>query len=420
MKKALIIGGGIAGPVTAMALQQAGIEPIVYEAYQEAAAEQIGAYLTVAVNGLSALSLLDAEHVVTEHGHPTGTLSFSTSGGKHIVDMPIGGTRPDGTTTHSVKRRDLYRALNAEAARRGVRYEYGKRLVDATPTPDGRVSARFADGSTIDADVLIGADGIRSRTREIIDPTAPSAHYLGIYGLGGFVTNRALYAELGLRPGVYSMIFGKKAFFGYLVAPDGEIWWFANVPRAKELSREESATTTVAQWRDQLVELLTADHTPAARIAGATPDHTFVPGFNQYDMPSVRTWRNDTMVIVGDAAHAVASSSGQGVSLAVEDAVTLAICLRDIPDTAAALTEYEIRRRDRVERVVAHGAQTSGDKASNGLGRLLVRLLTPYFLKKAAKTGVAPLSWLYDYRISWDTDTQSATTRLQVAPPDSR
>ncbi|MFQ6398603.1 FAD-dependent oxidoreductase [Nocardia sp. KC 131] len=401
MKKALIIGGGIAGPVTAMALRQAGLEPIVCEAYDDVAGTQIGAYLTVAVNGLSALALLNAHSIVTEIGHPSGTLSFSTSSGKHITDMPIGGTLPDGTVTHSVKRRDMYRALNAEAARRGVRYEYNKRLVNATPTAQGGVSATFADGTTIEADVLIGADGIRSRTREIIDPTAPKAHFLGIYGLGGFVTDRSLHDALGLRPGVYSMIFGKKAFFGYFVAPDGEIWWFANMPRSRELSRSESENTTPAQWRDQLVALLWADRGPAARIVAATPDDTFVPGFNQYDMPTVTTWHNDNMVIVGDAAHAVASSSGQGVSMAVEDAVMLATCLRDIPDTATALAAYEDRRRERVERVVAHGAQTSGDKASNGFGRLLVRLVTPYFLKKAAKAGVAPLNWMFDYRINW-------------------
>ncbi|MFI9504349.1 FAD-dependent monooxygenase [Nocardia sp. NPDC052566] len=402
MKKALIIGGGIAGPVTAMALQRAGLEPIVCEAYQEAAAEQIGAYLTVAVNGLSALSLIDAHHVVTETGHPTGTMAFATSAGKHITDLPLGGVLPDGTITHSAKRRDLYRAFNLEAARRGVRYEYGKRLVDAAPTPDGGVLASFADGSTMTADLLIGADGIRSRTREIIDPTAPKAHYLGMYGLGGFVTDRALHAELGLRPGIYNMIFGKKVFFGYLVSPEGEIWWFANVPRPQALTPEESATTTPARFREQLVELLSADKGPAARIAAGTPDETFVPGFNQFDMPTVRTWHNDTMVIVGDAAHAVAASSGQGVSMAVEDAVTLAICLRDIPDTADAFAAFENRRRDRVERVVKHGADTSGDKATNGAGRWVVRQLTPFFLKRAAKAGIGSLNWMFDHRISWD------------------
>ncbi|MEV6770809.1 FAD-dependent monooxygenase [Nocardia sp. NPDC051030] len=418
MKKALIIGGGIAGPVTAMALQRAGLEPIVCEAYQDAAAEQLGAYLTVAVNGLSALSLIDAHEIVKQTGHPTGTLSFSTSAGKHIADMPIGGTLPDGTITHSVKRRDLYRALNAEAVRRGVRYEYGKRLVDAQSLPTGGVRATFADGSRIDTDLLIGADGIRSRTREIIDPTAPAAHYLGIYGLGGFVTDHRMREELGLRPGIYNMIFGKKAFFGYLVAPDGEIWWFANMPGAQELSTDEMAATSPAQWRERLVAMLSVDRTPAARIVAATPDETFVPGFNQYDMPSVAKWHNDSMVIVGDAAHAVASSSGQGVSMAVEDAVTLAISLRDIPDTAAALAAFEHERLERVERVVEHGAETSGDKAQNGLMRWLTRMLTPYFLKKAAKSGIEPLSWMFDHRIEWNDVTGVTVMRGNAEESD--
>ncbi|MFE3194192.1 FAD-dependent oxidoreductase [Nocardia sp. NPDC059240] len=411
MKKALVIGGGIAGPVTAMALQRAGWDAVVYEAYRDAAAEQIGAYLTVAVNGLSALAEIDAHRIVMNTGHATDTLSFHASNGKHIVDMPIGGTLPDCTVTHSVKRRDLYRALNAEAVSRGIRYEFGKRLIDAQPLPGGGVRATFADGTVAEADLLIGADGIHSRTREIIDPQAPKAHYLGIYGLGGFVNDPDLHRELGLRPGVYNMIFGKKAFFGYLVAPDGEIWWFANMPGAQELPKETLAATSTEQWREQLVRMLEADRGPAARIVAATPESGFVDGFNQYDMPSVAQWYNDSMVIVGDAAHAVASSSGQGVSMAVEDAVTLAICLRDLPDTPAALAEFERRRRDRVERVVERGAKTSGDKSQNGLARFLVRQLTPFFLKKAAKEGVGGLSWMFDHRISWSGETADQPIR---------
>jgi len=267
-----------------------------------------------------------------------------------------------------------------------VRYEYDKRLVDAMLTQSGGVRATFADGSQLEADVLIGADGLRSRTREIIDPAAPKAHYLGILGLGGFVTDQALLAELDLLPGTYNMIFGKRAFFGYLVTPGGEIWWFANLPQTHELSKTELDAVTAAQWRERLVALLAADRTPAARIVAATRDEELVPGFNQYDMPSVPTWHRGAMVIIGDAAHAVASSSGQGVSLAVEDALNLAICLRDLPDTAEALAAFQEQRRERVERVVEHGAKTSTDKATNGLARLVVRLLTPYFLRKAQGT----------------------------------
>ena len=67
-KKALIIGGGIAGPVTAMALQRAGIDPVVYEAYGTGAGLDAGAFLTVAVNGLDALRTLDAHEPVLAAG----------------------------------------------------------------------------------------------------------------------------------------------------------------------------------------------------------------------------------------------------------------------------------------------------------------------------------------------------------------
>ncbi|MCD9874809.1 FAD-dependent monooxygenase [Streptomyces guryensis] len=107
------------------------------------------------------------------------------------------------------------------------------------------------------------------------------------------------------------------------------------------------------------------------------------------------------MVIIGDAAHAVASSSGQGVSMAVEDAATLAVCLRNIPDTDRALAAFHDRRRQRVERVVEYGAKTSSDKAAGGLTRLVVRLLTPCFLRKAAKDGVDSLDWMFAHRIEW-------------------
>jgi FAD-dependent urate hydroxylase len=68
---------------------------------------------------------------------------------------------------------------------------------------------------------------------------------------------------------------------------------------------------------------------------------------------------------------------------------------------AGALAAFENRRRERVERVVEYGAKTSGDKATGGLARLVVRLLTPYFLRKAASEGVGSLQWMYDHRIDW-------------------
>src|SRR5215211_3881846 len=144
-KKALIVGGGIAGPVTAMALQRAGIDSVVYEAYDESAGLAAGAFLTVAVNGLDALRALNAHEPVLAAGFPPRNLEFLSGTGKRLGEVPIGGTLPDGTVTHTIKRANLYRVLHDEAIRRGIRIEHNRRLVDAGTTPDGGVIARFED-----------------------------------------------------------------------------------------------------------------------------------------------------------------------------------------------------------------------------------------------------------------------------------
>jgi FAD-dependent urate hydroxylase len=106
------------------------------------------------------------------------------------------------------------------------------------------------------------------------------------------------------------------------------------------------------------------------------------------------------MVIVGDAAHATAPSSGQGASMAIEDAVVLARCLRDLPDTPQAFMTCERLRRARVERIVAHGARTSNSKAAGPVARVLRDLMMPTILKRVANGG--SLAWMHDYHIDWD------------------
>jgi FAD-dependent urate hydroxylase len=84
-----------------------------------------------------------------------------------------------------VRRTTLQRALRQETARRAIPIEYGKRLVSISTFSDA-VVAHFADGASAQGDLLIGADGIHSRTRTLIDPTAPQPHFTGLVGLGGF------------------------------------------------------------------------------------------------------------------------------------------------------------------------------------------------------------------------------------------
>ena len=316
-----------------MALRQAGIDSVVYEAYA-GGADDAGAFLTFASNGLDALRTIDAHHLVLAEGFPTPRMAIQSGTGKRLGDVPNGGTLPDGTVSQTLKRADLYRALRDEAVRRGARVEYGKRLVDAETTPDG-VVARFEDGTEAEGDLLIGADGIHSRTRRIIDPSAPGARYIPVLNIGGYARDvrcpgRTRHVPHGLRQA------GVLRLRGH---PSGEIWWFANPPRADEPTRAELAAISTEQWREMLIDLFAGDDSPAVEIIRSTPGK--LAGWATYDLPSVPTWHRGPMVIIGDAAHATAPSSGQGASMAIEDAVVLARCLRDLPDTGQAFAAYE-------------------------------------------------------------------------------
>ena len=296
VRTALIIGGGIAGPATAMALHKAGIEATVYEA-QPHTAEGSGAFLTVASNGIDALRVLGGDRPVVEAGFPTPGITLRSCTGKHLGEARTGLTLDDGTTSHTIKRAALYRALHDEATGRGLRVEHAKRLARAEQTADG-VRAIFTDGSDAVGDVLVGCDGVHSAVRRIIDPAAPAPTYAGLITNAGYVRGLTVDAE----PGSYEMIFGKRAFFGYAAAPDGEVWWFANVPRHDEPARGELEAVGAEAWRQQLLDLYTNDAGPATELIDATLELT--PMSVIHALPRLPVWHNDRMIVIGDAAHA--------------------------------------------------------------------------------------------------------------------
>ena len=389
MTTALIIGGGIAGATTALALQQVGLEPIVFEAYPRAATD-VGSYFTITPNGLDVLRTLDVLSGAQAAGIPTRANILWNERGRRRATIPLGAPLVDGIHSLTLKRAHLASSLQAEAIRRGIRVEFGKRLVSADHTPEGAVMARFEDGSAAVGDLLVGADGIHSRTRPMIDPSAPTGRFVGLTNFGGYTPNAALDAE----PAAWHMIFGKRAFFGYILDNAGGAVWFANVPRDPITPAERTATSTSA-WQCQLIELFTDDAGPAAELIRR--GELELAGDNTYDLPHVPTWHRGRMIVIGDAAHAPSPSSGQGASLAMEDALVLADCLRDEAAIADAFGRYERLRRQRVERVVAQGARSSSSKIPGPLGRLardaMLRLVFRFLVNERS------LAWMYDYRV---------------------
>ena len=389
---AVIIGGGISGTLSAIALRKAGINSVVYEAY-DGTADNVGAFLTLPVNALDVLHTLDVE--ISDLGFDTPRMTITSGSGRKLGEMPYGTALPDGTVSRTVKRADLYRTLREQTVRRGVRIEYGKRLVDAEDTGGG-VLARFADGSTAEGDLLIGADGLWSRIREIIDPSAPGPRYAGLINTGGYAQGITVDGE----PRMMNAIFGKRCFFVYTAHPNGEVWWMANPARATEPTRAELASISPDEWRAWLTDLFRGDRGPAEALIAAT-DKIFA-GWNTYDVPTVPRWHRGRMILIGDAAHATAPSIGQGGAMAIEDTLVLATCLRRSPSIASAFTNYERLRRERVERVVQQGNRTGGWKTLGPIARIPRDLIMSLGMKHMTRTGNEPSRWIYDHHIDWD------------------
>ena len=300
-RTALVAGGGIAGAATALALQKAGMEPVVLEA-RPARADGVGAFLTLGSNGLEALRQLGADGPALEAGFPTPSMTLRSGTGKRLGAVPASTRRPGGATSRTLMRDELARLLLAECQRRGIRVEHGRRLVGAEDDGD-RVLARFADGSEAAGDLLVGADGIHSAVRRLIDPDAPSPRYGGLLNTGGHTRGvRAADA-----PGRYELIFGRRAFFGHVTAPDGTVWWFANLPWPGEPTAE--SLRAPQNLRARLLDTFECDAGPAtALIEGGGEPMPLTPIHSVPHLPRRRRrrargrrWRSRTPSCSGPA-----------------------------------------------------------------------------------------------------------------------
>jgi 2-polyprenyl-6-methoxyphenol hydroxylase-like FAD-dependent oxidoreductase len=168
------------------------------------------------------------------------------------------------------------------------------------------------------------------------------------------------------------------------------------VPEA-EITRERRRSTTEDEWARRLLALVQDDAGPAAELIRT--GRLELAGDNTYDLGHVPTWSRGRMVIIGDAAHAPSPSSGQGASMALEDAVVLAQSLRDHADVPAAFAAYEKARRERVEKIVAVGARSSSSKIPGPVGRRLQELMLRFAFRYVITD--RSTAWMSDYRIRW-------------------
>lgn len=195
------------------------------------------------------------------------------------------------------------------------------------------------------------------------------------------------------------MLFGAKAFFGYLVREDHTAYWFANLTTAKP-DRDALARISSERWLARLCTLHAGDPEPVGTILRNTTDG--VGAYPIHDLGRVPRWARGRAVLVGDAVHATSPSAGQGASLALEDAATLARCLGSSPDVATAFATYKSERQPRAEKVAKYARAVDKQKrvTTSRFGITMRDAMMPFFLRKVAKS--TRNDYLYNFDVGWD------------------
>jgi len=366
--RAVVVGGGMAGSASAIALARIGADVTVYEAYEDPAGP-VGSYVSLAVNGLRALDALGCLPAVQAAGFPVARQRMWSGRGKLLGDVTRGRRPQDPLLSVTIMRADLVTRLRAAALDAGARIVAGQRL-------DGPADERAAE-----ADLIVGADGIWSATRRALDPAAPMPTYAGLYSVSG--TSGAVPA--GLPTGGFNWIFAKHGVFIFLPAPDRTVWWTAqvsaSVPPADPAAVGVPELTALFGGEAQAAALLQA----ATSVRTANLGHVLKPVTRRHD---------GRIVLIGDAAHPV--GAGQGASIALEDAVVLARHLAAAGTDAipAALAAFDAERQPRAGKLAGLETRNRDAKTAGPLAARMREMIMPHTFNRFYENATG---WLYDF-----------------------
>ncbi|MGH6811774.1 MAG: FAD-dependent monooxygenase, partial [Methylocella sp.] len=330
--------------------------------------------------------------IVKAKGSIIKDYAFRNASGALLACYPAADPKRFDEPVTAMSRAALFEALAAEMRRQEIQVEYQKRLSSIDGNGE-RVIAHFEDGTSAVGDILIGADGVRSATRQNVLPRA-EASYTGLIGIGGFAPFAAVPS---FRSSTMTLVFGQRGFFGYCGGDTGTAMWWTNLFREKEFTRHELQHIDLDTIRGEMLQRFGDYQEPIPSF----PRHTDnILRINVYDVLSLPSWHKGRVILIGDAAHAVSPNAGQGASMALEDAMCLARLLRDISAYPEAFARFETERKPRVERIVAEGRRRGHDKTIVGpLEQKIRELMMRVFLGLFGKNGD---NWLWEHKIDWE------------------
>jgi 2-polyprenyl-6-methoxyphenol hydroxylase-like FAD-dependent oxidoreductase len=387
--KALIIGGGIAGPVTAIFLQKAGIDAEVFEAWPYSTG--IGGGLQIAPNGMHVLAEIGLASEMIRRGSIAESFDFYSQSGARLGAVNQNMEARFGQPAVNMCRATLNEALIDKAWCENVELRFEKRLVAIEDRADRPVIAYFADGSSAEGDFVIGADGVHSAVRGHVIPNGPKPFDTGLIGFGGFVP-RSVIEDTPIGQRVLTT-FGQSGFFGYgfcSSAPTDGVMWWSTQPSHGVDAAEFRAMSQDALKR-HLRQFHAGWHHPIPRILDAAENIVIT---DTLDVATLPTWSRKRTLLIGDAAHATSPHAGQGASLALEDAMRLGRLMLDRRELGLTFQNFEAERRPRTEKIVALARRNGNSKREFSPTGAWIR---DRMLKLLLPVTAKGMDWMYRY-----------------------
>ena len=342
-----VIGGGIGGTSAALSLLQSGVDVQVYEQAKEL--REVGAGIQISPNASRVLHRLGLAEALAEMGvKPLAWHQRRWQDRRTLLRTPLAEAMEAafGSPHYQMHRADILRTL--VTALPSDRVHIGHRLTDLVDHGD-RVEAQFENGARINADVLVGADGIHSTVRRILfGPEQP--RFTGCMCYRGLVPAERLAhleipveAQIWMGPGKHFVHYyvRNKRLLNFVAIIDRDTWTKESWTDRGDIA---DAIALYEGWHPQLQGILQA------------VDETFV--WALFDRPPMKRWSIGRVTLLGDACHAMLPFMAQGAAQATEDGATLAARLakRGTKDVADALTLYETHKLPRTSRVQALAA----------------------------------------------------------------
>jgi 2-polyprenyl-6-methoxyphenol hydroxylase-like FAD-dependent oxidoreductase len=341
--RTLVVGAGISGLATAIALQRAGRDVVVIERAREL--REIGAGISLWPNAVNALRRLGVGAAIEAAGVPARDAAFRGWRGEQLgpsITSRLQGRF--GAPLIMIHRARLQAEMRGAVGRDAIRLGAECRSLDQD---ERGVTVRLADGRVERAAVVIGADGLHSRVRTALVGGRPP-RYAGFTAWRGVVPlDDTLRSRIS---GGESL--GHGSLFGVASLNGSQAYWWASVTRPESDGEEPAAE------KSALLEAFSDWHDPIPELVAATPPSAIVRTC-LYERSALERLSVGRIALVGDAAHPMLPNLGQGACQAIEDAVVVADELAASDDVVASLSRYSVRRARHAADVVKASRQMS-------------------------------------------------------------